>query len=299
MRAWACGLRRIAADQHAGRGGVGAELGAAGDLVDAVRAQRAGADDLELAGLRHRVADPMAWFSPFSSQRRRPGPRARSCRSRCSGRDCRQARSGSRSPSGWSCARAAPWPRSGSRAYRCRIAGRHAPGTSSAAGCSFSPLAMPSMVPILRPSASAPSTRQEQTRRPSTVTLQAPQSPVPQPSLAPVRPRRSRSTSSSVSSASQRILDGVAVDCRRNANLRHHLLPFARFSAICGRAARQHAGDLDAELLGAALVVDRTAGGRAGGGQLVERRRHPPCVPIRALAASGTSSTWAATAPSD
>ena len=70
-------------------------------------------------------------------------------------------------------------------------------------GCSSSPLAMPSMVPISRPSASAPSTRQEQTRRPSTVTLQAPQSPVPQPSLAPVRPRRLRSASSSVSSASQ------------------------------------------------------------------------------------------------
>ena len=68
----------------------------------------------------------------------------------------------------------------------------------------LSPLAMPSMVLIAAPSASAPSTRQEQTSRPSSMTLQAPQSPVPQPSFAPVRPRRSRSTSSSVSSASQR-----------------------------------------------------------------------------------------------
>ena len=68
----------------------------------------------------------------------------------------------------------------------------------------LSPCAMPSMVSMRRPSASAPSTRHEQTRRPSTMTLQAPQSPVPQPSLAPVSPRRSRSTSSSVSSGWQR-----------------------------------------------------------------------------------------------
>ena len=39
------------------------------------------------------------------------------------------------------------------------------------------PAAMPSMVVIAVPSASAPSIRQEQTRRPSTMTLQAPQSP--------------------------------------------------------------------------------------------------------------------------
>ena len=62
------------------------------------------------------------------------------------------------------------------------------------------------------PSASAPSTRQEQTSRPSRMMLQAPQSPVPQPSLAPVRPSRLRSTSSSVSSGSQTKLDRVAVD---------------------------------------------------------------------------------------
>ena len=36
---------------------------------------------------------------------------------------------------------------------------------------------MPSMVSTARPSASAPSTRQAHTRRPSSITLQAPQSP--------------------------------------------------------------------------------------------------------------------------
>ena len=63
---------------------------------------------------------------------------------------------------------------------------------------------MPSMVSTRRPPTSHPSTRQEQTSRPSSMTLQAPQSPEAQPSLLPVRPSVSRSTSSSVSSVSQR-----------------------------------------------------------------------------------------------
>ena len=92
------------------------------------------------------------------------------------------------------------WRRSGNPACRCRIAARHAPGTSSAADAAVSPSAMPSIVSISWPPASAPSTRQEQTSRPSSVTEQAPQSPVPQPSLLPVRPSRSRRTSSSASS---------------------------------------------------------------------------------------------------
>ena len=73
----------------------------------------------------------------------------------------------------------------------------------SCKGCRAPPSASPSTVLTSRPSASAPSTRQEQTRRPSSRTLQAPQSPVPQPSLAPVRPHLSRSESSRVSSGGQ------------------------------------------------------------------------------------------------
>jgi hypothetical protein len=38
-----------APDQHAGRGGIGAEPGTAGHFVDAVGTQRTGADDLEIA----------------------------------------------------------------------------------------------------------------------------------------------------------------------------------------------------------------------------------------------------------
>jgi len=66
-------------------------------------------------------------------------------------------------------------------------------------GCSSLPLAMPSIVSMVRPCASAPSTRQEHTTRPSIIVLQAPQSPVPQPSLAPISPRRLRRTSNRVS----------------------------------------------------------------------------------------------------
>ena len=71
-------------------------------------------------------------------------------------------------------------------------------------GCSLSPSAMPSTVVIFLPSASTPSIRHEHTSLPSRMTLQAPQSPEPQPSLLPVRPSSSRSTSSRVCCASQR-----------------------------------------------------------------------------------------------
>src|SRR5688572_6420181 len=71
-------------------------------------------------------------------------------------------------------------------------------------GCSSLPLAMPSMVSTSAPSASTASTRHEQTMTPSIMTVQAPQSPVPQPSLVPVSVSVSRSTSSSVCCGSQR-----------------------------------------------------------------------------------------------
>ena len=63
---------------------------------------------------------------------------------------------------------------------------------------------MPSIVSIAWPSASTASIRHEQTRRPSTVTLQAPQSPELHPSLLPVSCSSSRSTSSKVSCGSHR-----------------------------------------------------------------------------------------------
>ncbi len=53
------------------------------------------------------------------------------------------------------------------------------------------------MVSIFEPTASKASIRQLLTARPSTSTVQAPHSPLPQPSLAPVKPMPSRRASSS------------------------------------------------------------------------------------------------------
>ena len=61
-----------------------------------------------------------------------------------------------------------------------------------------------------RPRPPAPGRNRRAAR--SAVTVQAPQSPVPQPSLAPVRSSWLRRTSSSVSPGSVRELDGIAVD---------------------------------------------------------------------------------------
>ena len=64
-----------------------------------------------------------------------------------------------------------------------------------------------------------------------------------------------------------------------------------------GGALAQHAGNFGAIDNGAALVVDRTAGGTAGGGRSFQRRI-VECEPISASAAASTSSTVGATAPS-
>ncbi len=69
-------------------------------------------------------------------------------------------------------------------------------------GCSFPPSDRPSIVTMSRPGASRASTRQALTAAPSTITVQVPQLPLPQPSLVPVSPMRSRSRSSSVSRVS-------------------------------------------------------------------------------------------------
>ncbi len=155
---------------------------------------------------------------------------------------------------------------------------------------------MPSMVSTSAPSASAPSTRQEQTSRPSSVTLQAPQSPVPQPSLAPVRPRL----------VAQHIQQGflglaqefcrVAVDRGCDVNLAHDGSSCA-FVGDFGGPAGQHAGDMGAEFDGAALVVDGFAAAEAAAAS-ASSAASSTVVPIRAFAASSTSNTVGATAPS-
>src|SRR5690349_11579904 len=144
-------------------------------------------------------------------------------------------------------------------------------------GCSFSPSAMPSMVSIFWPSASGARTRQEQTRRPLIVTLQAPQSPEPQPSLLPVRPSVSRSASSRVWLGSQRysISEPLMVVVTWILAIGLPVSPMLdAVDAIARdqrRALQQHACDLGAVLDGAALVVDRIARLRAGLRRLLER----------------------------
>src|SRR4051812_22307194 len=71
-------------------------------------------------------------------------------------------------------------------------------------GCSLSAVARPSTVVRSAPVTSAARTQQELTRRPSMITAQAPQLPLLQPSLAPVRNRRSRSASRRLSRSSAR-----------------------------------------------------------------------------------------------
>src|SRR6516225_704452 len=138
--------------------------------------------------------------------------------------------------------------------------------------CNFSPSAMPSTVVILRPSASAPSIRHEHTMWPSTMTVQAPQSPELQPSLLPVRLSSSRSTSSKVCCGSQRNSTGsplmtVVTWVLAMAGL---LALGGAFKGDRGRAPCEDAGDLDPVFDRAALVVDRLAGATSGGIELGE-----------------------------
>src|SRR5258707_4933780 len=143
-------------------------------------------------------------------------------------------------------------------------------------GCSWSPSAMPSMVSIFTPSASGASTRQLQTSRPLIVTLQAPQSPEPQPSLLPVSPRLSRRTSSRVWLASQRYSVGAPLMV-----VLTWILAILAVSPMLDsvdaiardhrRTLQEHACYLGAVVDGAALVVDRFAGRRTGGRGGIER----------------------------
>ena len=155
----------------------------------------------------------MMFIAPSPACRpRSQEPREQSCRSRCTGRDCRRARSG-------------PLPRSAREFFASSAAEATSmpevqmPHCSAAIsrnfccnGCSFSPCAMPSMVLMSWPSASADSIRQEQTSRSSSMMLQAPQSPEAQPSFEPVNAKRpAQGVEHGVVRLAQE-LDGLAVD---------------------------------------------------------------------------------------
>src|SRR6202035_2570656 len=137
---------------------------------------------------------------------------------------------------------------------------------------SLPPWAMPSIVPISWPSASAASIRQEQTSRPSTVIEQAPQSPVAQPSFEPVSPSSLRSASSMVLSGSHRNSIGSPLIVVVTCSFGILSVSLGAFRGNCRGALQEHAGDLGAVGDGAALVVDGTAGGAAGLGGSFESR---------------------------
>src|SRR5688572_18589900 len=123
------------------------------------------------------------------------------------------------------------------------------------------------MVVTARPRASAASTRQDATRRPSSSTEQAPQSPVAHPSFVPVRPSRSRSAASRLSGGSQRnsadsplIVVSMCsfVTIGFPADLRGPPYAFGRF---CHGPFHQHTHDLPPIGNGSPLVVDRPCDG--------------------------------------
>src|ERR1700677_1823873 len=70
-------------------------------------------------------------------------------------------------------------------------------GSSHAVGSVCLPSgSSPSMVVILSPATAPRGVMQDLVARPSTCTVQAPQNPIPQPNLVPVRPTSSRITQS-------------------------------------------------------------------------------------------------------
>src|SRR5262249_49115488 len=134
---------------------------------------------------------------------------------------------------------------------------------------------IPSIVSIVRPSASTASIRQEQTKRPSTVTLQAPQSPELHPSLLPVKLSLSRNASSSVSSASHRNSTGSPLIVVDTWCLLIGVPSWTFLCALVGdrrRPACHHARDLDPVFDRPALVVDRLAGASRRLIKPIERR---------------------------
>jgi hypothetical protein len=119
------------------------------------------------------------------------------------------------------------------------------------------------------PSTSAAMTQQELTRRPSMITAQAPQLPLLQPSLAPVRPMRSRSASRRLSRSSARnsISSSLIVALMTMRSL--NLTPSCPAGGYANRALDQDLGEVPALLDRTAHVVDRSRrslGGVTGGG---------------------------------
>src|SRR5687768_10374469 len=144
-------------------------------------------------------------------------------------------------------------------------------------GWSWPVWAMPSTVVMFLPCASTPRTRQELTMRPSMRTVQAPQLPSLQPSLAPVRFNTSRSVSSRLwrgstrNSVSSPLMVAVTWIFAGALVAGMDDLP----SCAGGRAHQDAAGDDADQVLalrgGAAHVADRLGGGLGDLGGRAER----------------------------
>src|SRR5262249_30050915 len=104
--------------------------------------------------------------------------------------------------------------------------------------------AMPSIVVTDRFWASAASTRQDGTSLPSRRIEHAPQSPVEQPSLVPVRPTASRSALSSVCDPSQRNSTGSPLIVVSTWILNTSVPAFHTTTGDGRSTPRQHAGNL-------------------------------------------------------
>ena len=211
------------------------------------------------------------------------------------------------------CDRAGPWLTSESPACRCRIAGSRARGTSVAARCSWRRVASPSIVVMrcaLRPRPRASGTSRP--ARPSTITVQAPQSPVRHPSLLPVMSSSSRRTSSRLWRGSHRSSVGsplivastitffTMIRCPFIFSIALALFALARaFGRDREHAAGQHADDMAAELGRAAHVVDRRGYGRSPARAALSSAASSSFLPISDSDASAAKIGVAATAPGD
>ena len=282
---------------------VGAEAGAARDLVDAVGADRARADALELRARRvlHLL---VPWLRLLSSRRRRPAPRARSCRSRCSGTGCRPASSAPRSRSGsgfFSSSALAATRKPGVQMPHCSAACSR---NFCCSGCSASPLAMPSMVSIDLPLRLA---------RPA-------QAGADQPAVERDAARAAVAGGAAFLGAGQaqlvaqhveqrvlrlaQELDRVAVDRCRRCDAWPSVVPRS-FERDLGRPAGEHARDLDADIpwcracrrsgwQAARAAASSCPAARPSSSLAADRGPGPPRPPAAAARATAPSDTRAA-----
>ena len=212
MRPCATGLRRIAACSMPAGSKSSTILPAAAQEAQILDALDRAADERVRSRCAHAGSCPRL----AGRRRARRAPPRRSGHSRCSGRYCRTAPRGCaprRRPALRSAARARS---SACPACRSRIAARDACGTTACNGVSPSSLRQAFDRDDLAPSACAASIRQERTASPSTMTVQAPQTPCSQPRCVPVSLSRARRQSASVSARLDIDRDRLAID-RRNA----------------------------------------------------------------------------------